>query len=191
MNIFNRVLAILFSLVLAASGLTAFFLTLAATNETTAYVQGWALYLGDQISMADRLAVGLVAAVATVAGVLIFLLEMPKRSATTVQLRKVNGGEGILSVGAIAQRVQHDVELVGGVHQAKPMVLSRGKQVDIRIDLTTDPYVEAAPKTQEVCQAVRDNVEGQMGVRVRRIKVHVNHEPIRGGTPSRQAPDVS
>lgn len=191
MNIFNRALAFLFSLVLAASGLGAFFLALAAPNEATAYVQAWAIYLGDQVSFTNRLAVGLGAAVVTVLGLLLLLLEIPRRSRTVVQLQKVNGGSGVLTVGAIAQRVQHDAELLEGVRRAKPLVLSRGKQVDIRLDLTTDPYVEAAAKTQEVCQVVRDNVEGQMGVRVRRVHVRVHHEAIRDGAPSRPTPDVS
>ncbi|MDP2727726.1 MAG: alkaline shock response membrane anchor protein AmaP [Dehalococcoidia bacterium] len=190
MNIFNRALAILFSVVLVVGGLMAFFLTLAAPNEANAYVQSWAVYLSEQVTFTNRLAVGLVAAVAVVAGVLIFVLELPKRSSTSVQLKKVNGGSGVLTVGAIAQRVQHDTELLEGVRRAKPLVHGKGKRVDIRIDLTTDPYVEAAAKTQEVCQAVRDNVEGQMGVRVGRINVRINHDPIRNGTPSRPASDV-
>lgn len=191
MNVFNRALVTLFSVVLVAGGLAAFFLTLAAPNESNNFVQGWALYLSDQVTFGNRLAVGLGAAVATVAGLLILVLELPRRSSTTVQLKKLVGGEGALSIGAVAQRVQHDVELLGGVRRAKPLVYGRGKRVDIRIDVTTDPYVEAAVKTQEVCQTIRDNVEGQMGVRVRRINVRVNHEPIRNGTPTRQTSDVS
>lgn len=181
MNAVNRALAILFSLLLLAGGLAAFLLTLAAPGESSFYVQAWAFYLADQVSLANRLAVGLGAAIAIVAGVLILVLEIPKGSSSTVRLKKVNGGEGVLSVGAVAQRVQHDVELLEGMRRAKPQVTSRGKQVDIRLDLTTDPYVEAADKTQEVCQVVRDNVEGQMGVRVRRIKVRINHDIIKNG----------
>lgn len=190
MNLFNRALATLFSVVLVVGGLSAFFLTLAAPNETTSYVQSWALYLSDQVTFGNRLAVGLGAAITTIAGALIFLLEAPRRSSTTVQLKKVTGGEGILSIGAIAQRVQHDIELLGGVRRAKPLVIGRGKRVDIRVDLTTDPYVEAAPKTQEVCQVIRDNVEAQMGVRVRRISVRITHDTIPNGAPSRHTPDA-
>lgn len=191
MNLFNRVLAFLFSIVLVAGGLAVLFLAVAAPDEASGFVRGWSVYLSDQVSFANRLAAGLGAAVATVAGLLIFLLELPRRNSTTVQLKKLNGGEGVLSIGAVAQRVQHDVELLGGVRRAKPLVLGRGKRVDIRIDVTTDPYVEAAAKTQEVCQTIRENVEGQMGVRVRRVNVWVSHDPIKNGTATKQTSDAS
>jgi len=84
--------------------------------------------------------------------------------------------------------VQHDAEMLGGVRRAKPVVFGRGKQVDIRLDLVTDPYVEAASKTQEACQIVRDNVEGMMGVKVRKVSVRISHEPIRNGAPTKPAP---
>lgn len=190
MNVFNRALATLFSVVLVVAGLAAFFLTLAAPNEANAFVQGWALYLSDQVTFNNRLAVGLAAAAATIAGLLVFALELPRRSSNTVQLKKVNGGEGVLSIGAVAQRVQHDVELLAGVRRAKPLVHGRGKRIDVRLDVTTDPYVEAAGKTQEICQVIRDNVEGQMGVRVSRINVRITHDPIKNGTGTRQTSDA-
>lgn len=190
MNVFNRALATLFALILMVGGLGAFFLAVGAPNELNAFVQGWALYVSDQVAFVDRLALGVGSAITTVVGLLIFLLELPRRSRTTVRLKKVDGGEGVLSVGAIAQRVQHDVELLEGVRRAKPLLHSRGKKVDVRIDVTTDPYVEAAAKTAEVCQAIRDNVEGQMGVLVRRINVRISHEPIKDSAPRQQTSDA-
>jgi len=181
----------LFAVALVVIGLMAFYVATASPTESEVYVQGWAYYLADQVTIANRLVVGAVAAVSTVGGILVFLLERPKRAKTTVQLKRVNGGQGVLSVGAIAQRVQHDTELLGGVRRAKPVVFGKGNKVDIRIDLTTDPYVEAAAKTQDVCQMIRDNVEGQMGVKVRSITVRINHDPIREGAPARQTSDVA
>ncbi len=191
MSIFNRVITILFAVVLVVIGLIAFYVAMASPTESATYVQGWAYYLADQVTIANRLLVGAVAAVSTAGGLLMVLLERPKRAKTAVQLKRVNGGQGVLSVGAIAQRVQHDAELLGGVRRAKPVVFGRGNKVDIRLDLTTDPYVEAAAKTQDACQMIRDNVEGQMGVKVRRITVRINHDPIREGAPGRPTSDVA
>lgn len=191
MSVFNRAVAIVFAAFLIVVGVISAYLTVAPPVEATAYVQGWSVYLADQLTAANRLFLGLAAGIATVAGALILLLETPKRPKTTVELKKINGGQGVLSVAAIAQRVQHDTELLAGVRRSKPTVFGRGNKVDVRLDLTTDPYVEAAAKTQEACQIVRDNVEGQMGVRVRRITVRITHDPIKNGTASRQTSDVS
>ena len=191
MNLLNRAIAVVFALVLLGFGLVAIFLTAAAPAESNAYLQGWSVYLADQATVGNRLGLGIVAAILTIGGAAILFLERPRRSTTTVQLKKVAGGQGILSLAAIAQRVQHDAELLGGVRRVKPTVFGRGNKVDIRVSVTTDPYVEAAAKTQEVCQVVRDNVEGQMGVKVGRVTVRIAHDVIREASPGRPTSDVA
>ncbi|MDO8691763.1 MAG: hypothetical protein Q7R39_17450, partial [Dehalococcoidia bacterium] len=129
MNILNRVVTILVAAGLIVAGMIAAYLTVASPVESTAYVQGWSYYLSDQLTVANRFMLGLAAGIATIGGLLILMLETPKRSKTVVQLKKVTGGEGTLSVGAVAQRVQYDAEMLGGVRRAKPVVFGRGNKV--------------------------------------------------------------
>lgn len=192
MNLINRILAMLMAVLLVVFGLAALYTAAMAPTGALDYVQAWAVYLVDQITASNRVLSILVSAVAVVLGVQVLMRQRrPKQNPATVQLKKLNGGEGVLSVGAVAQRVQHDTEMIGGVLRCKPVVISRGKDVDIRIEVTTDPYVEAAPKTQEVCQVIRENVEGQMGVKVRRVVVNVTHEPIAHNAPNTQITGAS
>jgi len=58
-----------------------------------------------------------------------------------------------------------------------PQVRTRGTAVDITLDLETTPDVDVPMKTEEVMAVVRDVVEGQMGLQLRRVKVNVRHAP--------------
>jgi uncharacterized alkaline shock family protein YloU len=177
-NVANRVLAFLVAVGLIAGGAGLAYASLLVPYAATAYVQAWAAYLGEQIDLTGRLTAAAIGGAAVLLGVFLLYLQLPSRTRATVKLRKIDGGSGVLSVGAISQRVQHDVEVLAEVRRAKPQIISKGHSVDIKLEIVTDPYVEAASKTEEVCRVIRENVEGRMGIRVGRIRVSVSHESI-------------
>jgi len=157
-------------------------------SEAMDYVSDWIAYFraGNvwQLSM-GAVVVGVVFGLISLA---LLLLELSPRRSSTVELTQVTGGKGMLTTEAIVQRVKRDVEAVAQVQQAKPEVISRGKSIDIRLELHTDPDAEVSSKTEEVIGVVRDSVERGMGVRLRDLQVKIRHQAPPAGRAAGSSP---
>lgn len=123
---------------------------------------------------------------------LLLVAEIAPSRLPAVRLTQVTGGAALLTTEAIVQRVQYEVEQLDQVSEAKPVVRSRGKVVNIRLDLRTAPDANVVEKTEEVCRVVQEVVEG-MGVRLERPPtVYIQPEPLRAPVAARgvEAPAV-
>lgn len=179
MNIFNRVLIILLALISLLFWIVVGFFALFSPQQGIATAQDVVGYLAANVNFYSQLMVALLAGAFVVALLLLLMAELIPRTPATVRLPQVQGGVALLTTDSISQRIKHDVELLAQIREARPSVVSRGKTVDVRLELLTDPESNVASKTEEVCQVVRKAIEEGMGVGIAHLAVRIRHEPFR------------
>ena len=104
---------------------------------------------------------------------ILFWLEIWRRPRRTVKVRQVGSGDVQLSVTSISQNLEHHISELAGVIRVKPTVLSRGKAVDVILDLETSPEVHVPSKTDQVCQVARTVIEEKLGLKLRKIRANI------------------
>lgn len=122
--------------------------------------------------------------------VLVFLwLELRRRTRKTVRVHQVSSGDVELNVSSISQSLEYFVNGLEGVIRVKPKILGRGKSVDVVLNVETRPDVDVPSKTDEICQVVREVVEGRLGLGLRKIRANIKHAPYpRGSKPQESGP---
>ena len=184
MDIFNRVVVILVLVLLIAALVWAmlqplFFvevLQVAGEGLNEIVYSNYFLYLG-------------VAAVSLLVALVFLWLELRRRTRKTVRVHQVSSGEVELSVASIGQSLEYFVNGVEGVIRVKPKIVSKGKAVDVILNVETRPDVDVPSKTNEICEVARDVVEGRLGLQLRKIRANIKHAPYpRGAKPLESVP---
>jgi len=94
-----------------------------------------------------------------------------------------------LSVASIGQSLEYFVNGLEGVIRVKPKIVSKGKAVDVILNVETRPDVNVLSKTNEICEVARDVVEGRLGLQLRKIHANIKHAPYpRGIKPQEPVP---
>ena len=177
MDIFNRVVVILVLVLLISALVWAmlqplFFVeVLQVTGEGLNEIvySNYFLYLG-------------VAAVSLLVAVVFLWLELRRRTRKTVRVHQVSSGEVELSVASIGQSLEYFVNGLEGVIRVKPKIVSKGKAVDVLLNVEIRPDVDVPAKTNEICEVARDVVEGRLGLQLRKIRANIKHAPYPRGT---------
>lgn len=186
MNVFNRVLVALLSVAGLAAGIALALFPL----SFLLWLEQWAGWTYDVLlavwtANPQLFYVGQAAAI--VAVVLVFgtllLLEIWPRGQRTVLVLNEKGQRAELELSSVVMRLQHHLEQLADVVEAKPRVRAKGRTVHVQVEAMTSPDVDVPMKTQEILDLVREVVEQRMGLRLGRAFVHVKHAPypaIRG-----------
>ncbi|MBI2911369.1 MAG: hypothetical protein HYY05_04445, partial [Chloroflexi bacterium] len=62
--------------------------------------------------------------------------------------------------------------------QARALVHSRGRQVDVRLELRTSTEGDISARAEEACRIVRDTIENIMGVKLHNLNLRIHAEPM-------------
>lgn len=179
MNIFNRVLLVILGFMSLLFWLLVGYSALFAPRQGVAVVQDVTGYLTTNVNLYSQLMVALLAGAFVIASLLLLMAELIPQRPQTVRLPQAHGGVALLSTDAIAQRIKHDVERLAQIREARPVVTSRGKTVDVHLELLTDPESNVTARSEEACQVVRKAIEEGMGVGIGKLAVRIRHEPFR------------
>ena len=112
-------------------------------------------------------------------------LEIRHRRYKTVRIKGKGRGTGELSIDSVVQSLEYRVDELLGVRNVRPRVTSRGKDVEVVLDLDTSPTVNIPILTEQVVKLCQDVVEGQLGLKIHgKVRVSISHEPYaRGALP--------
>jgi len=176
MEVFNRVLVILVLIGLAGTLIWGMLqplqilevLKLASSGLEEVMYSNYFLYLG-----------------VTAGGLLIVLillwLELRRKTRKTVRVYQVSTGDVELSVASVGQSLVHYIDGLSGVVRVKPKIVSRGKAMDVVLNVETRPDVDVPSKTSEICEVAREVVEGKLGLQLRKIQANIKHAPYPHG----------
>ncbi len=181
MNTFNRIVMIILLLVLAAvtvalllapyEAVRIAITSLEALQEFLLYSEG--LYLWY---------VGILAAFLVVLLVLLYL-ELRRTRQKTVLIRAEGAGKVRIGVDSVMHSLEYRIDELPGIRDVRPRIISRGKDVQVIIDLRTSPTVNIPQVTQQIVDLAHEIVEEQLGVKIRgKVEINVAHEPFPRGT---------
>jgi hypothetical protein len=109
---------------------------------------------------------------ALLAGLLVLELRGPAKH--SIHVRRVGGGEVIVTADSIAQRVQYHVDQLADVVGVRAQVKPRGGGVELELHLQTGADVNVPEKAEQVLQVARQVVEEKMGlVLAGKPRVHI------------------
>jgi len=113
----------------------------------------------------------------------LFVLEVRKPRRKAVRIKTQAGGSARLDITSVAQSLEYRVDELAGVRQVKTRITSRGKDVDVELDLDTSPSMNIPVLTDQVIALCHDIVEGQLGIQIHgRPVINIKHEPYPRGT---------
>ena len=101
--------------------------------------------------------------------VLLLWLELRRPGNKSVQVLGTDALRTEVGVQSITQRLQTDLQKVADVNRVKPKVVSRGKKVDVTLDVQVHPAIDVPSKTEEITLVVREVVEQRMGVKLGKV----------------------
>lgn len=114
---------------------------------------------------------------------LVLWLEMRRPRYKTVRIRTKGRGAAQLGTHSVLESLHNRIDELPGVREVRPRVVSRGRDVEVSIDLDTGPSVNVPELTGKVVDLCHDIVEGQLGVRIHgKVKVAIEYEPLPRGT---------
>jgi uncharacterized alkaline shock family protein YloU len=109
--------------------------------------------------------------------VVLIWLEFRRPRPKAIRVQSVTGGQAELAVDSVARRLERSISGLEGVISVKPNVWGRRGGVEVELDLETGPEIDVPTKTEEVCQVTKEAVEDKMGLKLRKVRVHVKHTP--------------
>lgn len=181
MNLFNRILAIVLWLLLLAIALV----LAVAPLATAGWLQGQTSMLAQWLAGVQRsnptyFVVGqatLGISALLVFGALLFFEIMSSRK-RGVRIRTTEGGSAELDTSSVGRRLQWHLDQLAEVITVIPAVKSRGRSVDIRLEIETAPDIDIPMKTDEVVDVTREVIEHDMGLRLGKLDVHMRCAPF-------------
>ncbi len=180
MNVFNRivmVVAIIFLLVFIAV-LMVFDLQVIAQARASLDAFEAGLYDG-QFSMLFLIICGGMLFVLLI----LLWLEMRRPRRKTVRIKAASGGDAQMGIQSVSQSLDYRIDELAGVRKVQSHITSRGRDVDVSIDLGTSPSVNIPVLTDQIISLCRDIVETQLGIKIHGpVKVNIRHEPYPRGT---------
>ena len=186
MKVFNRVVMTLAALILLAATVAVLIAPVPAVALIRSGLDAFeqAIYQ-DQFYMIF-LAVGVVLAILWV---VLFWLEVRRPRRKTVRIKTASDGVAQLGVESVAQSLEYRIDELAGVRKVNTQIRSRGRDVNVVVNLDTSPSVNIPVLTEEIVSMARDIVEGQLGVKIHgRVLVNVKHEPYPRGTMPSTSP---
>jgi uncharacterized alkaline shock family protein YloU len=190
-NTFNRLamIILLLSTVLAI-GLGILLLLLAPqvlgpifSNISTRLLLG----RGDQRLLELQLELTVIGLVVFVPAVILLWLEVRRTSRDTIRISKISGSEAHLSTQAVAQSLIYYVDALQGVVRVRPRLAADANAVSVRLDVETTPDVDVRAKTEEITRTAHSVIEEKLGLRLKRLNIHIHHSTFTRTTPQAMA----
>ncbi|MEN6479489.1 MAG: alkaline shock response membrane anchor protein AmaP [Anaerolineales bacterium] len=180
MKVFNRIVVVIGILLGLAGSLFVLLYPIQAAEAAQAVVAQFEEALFDA-----RFQTLFIVTMVVLIALLLFLLvlELRRGRRKFVRIRTEGPAKAVLGVDSIEQSLEFRIDELAGVRKVVPHVRSRGKDVEVSVDLDTSPSVNIPVLTDQVVNLCRDIVEGQLGVKLHgKIMINVHHEPYPRGT---------
>lgn len=116
--------------------------------------------------------------------IVLLWFEVRPRAKKTLMVRTVSGTQAEVSTASVQQALQQRISQLGDVFKVRPTVTGKGGGVDVVLELETPAEIDIPAKVDEVSQAARDVVETRMGLRVSKVKVMLKHGPYGKAPPA-------
>lgn len=168
MNTFNRVLLVVLLLVAISlcTLVLVFPVPVLQTVGTNAQVLAETL---STVTAPLRLVLGILAALVLNIILIVFIileLRRPKRKA--IKVEQLAGGQVLVNVGSVADRLRYEVDLLPGVLRTKPLVTSKKGGVVVELGVEAAAGINISESAVLIVERVQDVIENKLGLRMAR-----------------------
>jgi len=193
MNTFNRVLLVI--LFLVAIPLCTLVLVIPVPVLETIGAKAQAMADGlSTVSLALRLALGvLLALVVDFILIVLVVLELRRPKAKAIEVEQLTGGQVLVNVNSIADRLQYEVDMLPGVLHTKPKVASKKGGVIVELDVEAAAGINVSESAVPIVELVQDVIENKLGLRMARppkVQLHTVGYPKAHKVPAAQRAEV-
>ena len=190
MNIFNKVVTILLLLAL----IPIVTIALIVPHESAQVLANYFTDLESQLSSsytALNLAIRiLIAVVVDALLVLLLYLEVRRTAVSGVPLQEISGGEALISLESIIDRLKYRVDGLPGVLDVEPRVRPRGGAVEVALEIEMAATAEMQADAETISTVARRVVEEEIGLKLRgKPRLHIRTVAFPGltrGTEERE-----
>lgn len=189
MRVLNRLIALLALLLVIAGGSITAINVLAGANRSVQGVRedfvatvAQLTYSPATMTFTQRTPVVAGALIVALLGFLFLILElraMLPSDQPNIRVKGADGSETVITRAAVLQRVEYAVDRLDDVVNVRPKVTGQGAGLGVELDVTTTPFVDVPLKTEEIRAVVRDVVEAQMGLVLKKVAVRLDHQKFR------------
>ncbi len=166
MNVFNRILSVLFMLIVAVGGAVAL-IAPAATLQMAQQLANFGHNLLGELPAGLRLVARIaMAGLFSLFMAVLLWLELRRPQAKSVEVQRAQGGKIKLTTSDIQRRIGESVSAVDGVRSTKVFVDARNKSVAARVEVVTEPGFEPVSKGEEIAESTRAIIEDQLGLKM-------------------------
>jgi len=111
----------------------------------------------------------------------LLLLEIRGPAKRSIHVKKVGGGEVVVTDESLAERLQYYLGQLADVVTDKVKVAPRGGGVDLEVDVQTGVDVNVPEKAEQILQVTHQVVEDKMGlVMARKPRINIHAMPTPG-----------
>jgi len=176
MNIFNRIVMVI--LIVALAALTVFFLVnpVNVLNFAADYIAFLENQIYDYQFFTYLTIIGIILLVVLV---VLFILEVRRGRWSVARVQTKGKSDTWLKVESISKSIEYRLKELADVRSAKPRVSSRGKDVDVFVEVAVAPNTNIIMLTDQVSQICQDIIETQLGLKIHnKVKIHIAPEPL-------------
>lgn len=180
LNIINRILSIfLFLVIISCAALAALSVWILQAAPARTQVVNWVTASVEtlgRLTMAQQLTVTGIALLVMLVVFIALILELrPAPGEQMIPVRTTEGGETVVSSKAVVRRLQWSIDRLDDVVKVSPTLTAKRDGVDVLLAVRTTPQIDLPMKDAEIKQVARQVLEEQMGLKVKRLRVNIDH----------------
>lgn len=192
MEVFNRIVALLFGVLVLAIGVGIALVTMLAAGPYSMALSSGDQWTISRLTPSDQLVGVILGVLVALVGLVLSAIEIlgPPRQELLLATR-VQGHSVALEVPLVRQRIHDDVMAVPGVLDVAASLAQtrRGVRLALRIALPASASVPSI--VEQAVGVARDSLEAGMGLKVDTIRAVVRREPAAIGSGATEAPRFS
>lgn len=185
----NRLVIVLGAMLVIFAALLVVLLAWGASTESIGRIEDVAGWLRRHDDGETKTIITLGAAVIFMLMLTAIILELTPSPTQKLRVRNVKAGDATITTKEIAQRINAEVQQVEHVGACDAIVASRGKRLEVVLELHVEPGADLAHTADEACRLAHALVEREIGVELAappRARLHYRELRLRRDGP--QAP---
>lgn len=179
----NRLVIVLAAMLVIFAALLVVLLAWGASSESIVRIGDLADWLGRHDDRETKTIITLGGAVIVFLMLSAIIMELTPSPTRRMRLRNVKAGDATITTKEIAGRISADVQQVEHVAACDAIVATRGRRLEVVLELHVEPGADLARAVDEACGRAQALVEQEIGVELAaapRARLHYRELRLRG-----------
>ena len=171
MNVLNRIVSVVLLLVVMVACTTLFLAPVYVFNWSGTWSGYFSRYFSRAIPYSagwiGQKALGILFAVALdIILILVLILEVRWPKPKTIRVEKTSGGEVMISVASVADRLTYEIDQLAGVLRVKPKISVKRRGVVVVLDVRTVAGIDVPERSERIVATAQAVIEENLGLKL-------------------------